>query len=221
MKFVYGNRIYLKTEYENEYKKCSTADDSLKSKREKAYERAAQTREFEIKLYWERARYFWAFITTIYVAYYNVLISVYDKDHGSFSLLVLSGLGLFFTVAWILVSKGSRHWQENWERHINLLEDDVTGPLSKLYKANSFSVSKANLIAGYVVAACTAGLFAYEGVEFCRKSFAKEISFAFYFGILTVATIGIIAFVFNVRGNPRTKEEKIVFDKFLVEDEVK
>lgn len=211
MKFVYGNRIYLKTEYEGLF----PADGSPKSKREKAYERAAQTREFEIKLYWERARYFWAFITTIYVAYYNVLISVYDKTHGSFSLLVLSGLGLFFTVAWILVSKGSRHWQENWERHINLLEDDVTGPLFKLYKANSFSVSKANLIAGYVVAACAAGLFAYEGVEFCRKSFA------FYFGILTVAIVGIIAFVFNVRGNSRTKEEKIVFDKLLVEDEVK
>ncbi|PBC73455.1 hypothetical protein SAMN02745108_01136 [Fibrobacter intestinalis] len=183
---------------------------------EKAYERAAQTREFEIKLYWERAKYFWAFITTIYVAYYNVLISIYDKAHGKFPLLVLSGLGLFFAIAWILVAKGSKHWQENWEHHIALLEDKVTGPLFKIYKANSFSVSKVNLIAGYVVAFCAAGLFAYEGVEFCRKSFVKEISFAFYIGILVVAAIGIIAFIFNARGNVKTKEKEIVFDLFSV-----
>lgn len=213
MKVVCDDRICKKTEYEGLF-----YAGHPKRKIEKAYERAAQTREFEIKLYWERAKYFWAFITTIYVAYYNVLINVYDKTHGSFPLLVLSGLGLFFAVAWILVSKGSRHWQENWERHIALLEDEVTGPLFKLYKANSFSVSKTNLAAGYVVAACAAGLFAYEGGEFCRMSFAREISFVFYFGILMVATIGIIAFVFNVRGNSRSKEEKIVFDKFLVKD---
>lgn len=137
---------------ENSRKPCEE-----KTKWEKAYERACRNREFEIELYWKRTAYFWAFITTIYVAYYHVLVNLYDKEFWHFPLLVLSGLGLFFSVAWILTSKGSRHWQENWENHVFMLEDAVTGPLFNIFKKNSFSVSKVNLMAGYVVATCAGG----------------------------------------------------------------
>lgn len=88
-------------EYEEAFGSKPSSDTSLisiesKSRWEKAYERACDTRKFEIELYWKRATYFWAFITTIYVAYYHVLVYVYDKEYDHFPLLILSGLGLFF-----------------------------------------------------------------------------------------------------------------------------
>lgn len=43
----------------------------------KAYDTVVRTREFEITLYWDRTKYFWAFITTIYIAYYHVLTKIY------------------------------------------------------------------------------------------------------------------------------------------------
>ena len=86
------------------------------------------------------------------MAYYKVFVDIYEKEHGLLPLLVLACLGFIFSVAWILVNKGSKHWQENWENHIDLLEDSVTGPLHKIYKHNvSYSGSKVNLHLSYVV----------------------------------------------------------------------
>ncbi|MBQ4331978.1 MAG: hypothetical protein IJC31_09090 [Spirochaetaceae bacterium] len=81
---------------------------------EKAYEVAADIRKFEIELFWKRATFFWAFITAIYVAYFQVLTQIHQNEHGYISLVVLAALGLFFCVSWVLSSKGSKHWQENW-----------------------------------------------------------------------------------------------------------
>jgi hypothetical protein len=41
-------------------------------------------------------------------------------------------LGFVFSVAWFCVNRGSKQWQENWENHVDSLEDDVTGPLYKV-----------------------------------------------------------------------------------------
>lgn len=174
-----------------------------KTKWEKAYERACKNREFEIELYWKRTTYFWAFITTIYVAYYNVLTNVYDKEYWHFPLLVLSGLGLFFAVTWVLTSKGSRHWQENWENHVFMLEDAVSGPLFKIFKKNSFSVSKVNLMSGYVVATCADGLFVFQVVKFCRHFACMNgvNPFVLYIAICVLAALGIVSFVWMARGN--------------------
>jgi hypothetical protein len=61
-----------------------------------------------------------------------------------------------FSVGWYLVNRGSKAWQKNWEAHVDLLEDEVIGPLYKTtinrYKyelmdpvdAFPFSVSKIN-----------------------------------------------------------------------------
>lgn len=188
-----------------------------KTKWEKAYERACKNREFEIELYWKRTTYFWAFITTIYVAYYNVLTNVYDKEYWHFPLLVLSGLGLFFAVAWILTSKGSRHWQENWEHHVYLLEDKVTGPLLKIFAPNSFSVSKVNLMAGYVVATCAGGLFVFQVVKFC-KHFACMNGvnpFVLYIAICGLAALGTVAFVLRAKGCVK-KDDRIRFGKIEI-----
>ncbi|MBQ6566240.1 MAG: hypothetical protein IJL80_04215 [Treponema sp.] len=107
------------------------------SKHLSAYTVASDIRKFEIDKYWQRTLYFWGFITAIYMAYFNALKEFYcnectgERFHGSLPLVILSALGLFFCVSWLLASKGSKHWQENWENHLDLLEDDITGPFTR------------------------------------------------------------------------------------------
>ncbi|OHC54509.1 MAG: hypothetical protein A3D16_10065 [Rhodobacterales bacterium RIFCSPHIGHO2_02_FULL_62_130] len=40
---------------------------------------------------------------------------------------------------------GAKFWQDNWERHIDLLEDFVTGPIYKTYLAQSGQLEGRNL----------------------------------------------------------------------------
>ena len=98
------------SEYMADFRESSKPDSvSTESKIAKAYERAAKTREFEIGLYWKRAGYFWAFIASIYTAFFSVQKEFYYNKHAGFThgalpLLVLSALGFFFCLAWLLSS---------------------------------------------------------------------------------------------------------------------
>ncbi len=199
-KFEEGRENFSLRDYRQEFDETAT---SKKSKRYRAYNQAAHTREFEINLYWKRATYFWAFITTVYVAYYHVLVYIYCRQHGHLPTLVLSGLGLLFAVCWILVAKGSRHWQENWENHVCLLEDPVTGPLFKINDPKSISVSKVNLCVGYAVAVCAGGLFVFESACFCRCVFGEGSAYALalFAAICVLAPLGIVTLIFTVKGN--------------------
>jgi len=77
---------------------------------------------------------------------------------------------MVFSFGWLCVNKGSKQWQENWENHVNMLEDEVIGPLYKitlkrapwknvrehfenLVGPSPFSVSKVNLIISFYVTA--------------------------------------------------------------------
>ena len=68
-------------------------------------------------------------------------------------------------MTWYFVNRGSKYWQQNWEHHVDLLEDDVYGPIYKvvvenddtrfwnLWGAFPFSVSKLNqTVSLYLVA---------------------------------------------------------------------
>lgn len=200
------------TKQDENTKNIGNTNNTEESKIEKAYREASEVRRFEIQLYWERTKYFWAFITTIYVAYYNVFLNIYKQTNGKLPLLVLAALGFIFSVAWVLSNKGSKHWQENWENHIDLLEDKVTGPLHKIHKANaSYSVSKINQYLSYIVSVCSLGLLIFEIVEFCKNlTFIPKILF---YGILVLfAVVGVITFVFSTKGNSDNKGN-ISFDR--------
>ncbi len=121
---------------------------------DKALKEALDNRKFEIELYWKRAAYFWTFIAAAFAGYF-----VLQKDAGTPSLIyVVTCLGFFFSLAWYFVNRGSKFWQQNWEMHVDLLEDEITGPLYKtvlrprdyrfldLTDAYPFSVSKINQI---------------------------------------------------------------------------
>jgi hypothetical protein len=99
-----------------------------------ALERAWNTRNFEIELYWKRAAYFWTMLGALFAAYgFAEKRSDVDQD----LTLILSCVGFVVSLAWYLVNRGSAAWQKNWEAHIDALEDAVTGPLYKVVRAPS------------------------------------------------------------------------------------
>ena len=190
------------------------------SKSSKAYEIAEDVRKFEIDKYWQRTLYFWGFITAIYVAYFSVLKEFYTtcgiSKHGAIPLVILSALGLFFCVSWFLASKGSKHWQENWENHIDMLEDEITGPLFKIYltdSSDSFSVSKINIMAGRVLSLCAFGLFMFEIVNFVEHTL--NLSGMLVVGISTLflicTAVSLFVYANSVKGNTK-KADSIDFD---------
>ena len=129
----------------------STAQD--KRKRELALDRAWLNRDFEIDKYWSRATYFWAFIAATFAGYIAIMTS--EKMKATFQnelAFIVICMGLVFSVSWWLVNIGSKKWQENWEKHIDMLEDEVTGPLYKtVWNKTAFSVSQINIaVSGFV-----------------------------------------------------------------------
>jgi len=114
---------------QQEYDEKFTTD---KERLNKAFTQASDIRKFEIELYWKRATYFWALIAVSFAGYFAILAA--DKIENKFFLsLIVACIGLVFTFAWYLANKGSKYWQENWEAHLDLLEDKVTGPLYKTH----------------------------------------------------------------------------------------
>jgi hypothetical protein len=128
-----------------------------KDKLEAAWKKAWECRDYEIDKFWIRAAYFWAFIALIGTGYIVVAIGKIPGGGMGFPLdFLLIALGLVFAVAWLLVIKGSKCHQENWEEHIYKMEDAITGPLYKtLYKDKRwyFSVTRINEILAWVVIA--------------------------------------------------------------------
>jgi hypothetical protein len=96
----------------------------------KALDRAYQQRTFEIEHYWKRATYFWGFQLAIFAAF-GLLWREQSKDQWTLVTIALSVLGILTAVANSL-SGGSKFWQENWERHIDMLEDEIEGRLYKI-----------------------------------------------------------------------------------------
>jgi hypothetical protein len=107
-------------------------------KEPEALHHALDIRKFEIELYWKRATYFWTFIGATLAGFFAVQASsAVNKADLS---VVLSCLGIVFSFAWFCVNRGSKYWQENWEKHVDVLEDSVTGPLYKVVLSRSGTV---------------------------------------------------------------------------------
>lgn len=115
---------------EDEYKRDFGLNPENKDKVAKALEHALDIRKFEIDLYWKRAAYFWTLIAAAFAGFFAILGSkeLHDKEYLAY---IVGCIGLLFTWAWFLVNRGSKYWQENWENHVDMLEDAITGPLYK------------------------------------------------------------------------------------------
>lgn len=96
----------------------------------KALDRALDIRKFEIELYWKRATYFWTFIAATLAGFVAIQASS-SANKADLSVLICN-LGIVFSFGWLCVNRGSKYWQENWENHVDMLEDHIQGPLYKV-----------------------------------------------------------------------------------------
>lgn len=120
------------------------------SKLKDAYATAHRIREFEIELYWKRTAYMWAiqaaligiamFLrtsgdTTISVSGASILISTSPSTSILMGVLLISSLALTGAVLWSLLIDGAKAWQNNWERHVDILGHELGENLYRVYPA--------------------------------------------------------------------------------------
>ena len=113
--------------YDEQYSKDFLSDKKLNKE---ALERALDIRKFEIDLYWKRATYFWTFIAATLAGF--VVVQASAASNKEAMSVLLACLGIVFSVGWVCVNRGSKFWQENWESHVDMLEDEIGPPLYKV-----------------------------------------------------------------------------------------
>ena len=147
------------------------AKDNERDKLREAYDKAHDIRKFEIEMYWRRSAYLWtlqaaalaglALISAEFkFASWNCMEAGIDGCISARIRLVLIiaiwCFGLFSAYVWLLLLRGAKFWQNNWERHVDCLEDFFSGALYKTYPVITrdppYSVSKLNeLMAGFML----------------------------------------------------------------------
>lgn len=160
-----------------------------------AYSKAWENRNFEIDKFWSRAAYFWGFIVFIFGGYATLITVEPENVTSEFINLELYALllGFLFSVSWYLVIRGSKCWQENWENHIDFLEDYVSGPIYKtlfIRKKRFYSVSKLNETMALIVVFVGGGLLAQFSMDHYVFSLGKDFQI--------VPTISFLLTVFFV-----------------------
>lgn len=114
---------------EEKYKELFLKDPSI---RKSAHSIALDVRKFEIELYWKRATYFWTFIAAALAGFGAIQASNAQMSVVNDLSVFLSCLGIVFSIGWFCVNRGSKYWQENWENHLDMLEDKECGPIYKV-----------------------------------------------------------------------------------------
>lgn len=99
---------------------------------------AHDIRKFEIDLYWKRSAYFQTVLGIILGALALTLKtteSAGTKASWLISVSILQAtilcIGSTLAFAWYAATRGGKYWQRNWETHVDVLEDQITGPLYK------------------------------------------------------------------------------------------
>lgn len=193
----------VKLEKENYY-----VPEENKVKVKAAYDKAWETRNFEIDKFWTRAAYFWGFIVLIFGGYISVRTSSKNMVEPHLDLFLLC-LGLLFSLAWWLVIRGSKCWQENWERHIDMLENFITGPIYKtIYYGNKafFSVSKLNEIMAIAVLLVWIALF-FQNLHAQYSFEGENIDWIATLAVFGTAVLAFMMLLGYCRGHYYTARE--------------
>lgn len=182
-------------------------EKAFDGKEAEALKQALDIRKFEIELYWKRATYFWTFIGATMAGFLAIQAS--SAQNKQDLAVILSCLGMVFSFAWVCVNRGSKFWQENWEKHVDVLEDKVIGPLYKIVMSrnsmnktgekivhlftgpSSLSVSKINQIISLYVFTLWVCLFGYSLPEF---GLDRKVSW-FYVALITLSVASCVLFL--------------------------
>ena len=198
---------------ENYRKEFLGADNVFADKRKRAYELALEIRQFEIELYWKRATYFWTLLAATFVGYFALASSDKSVVHPGLLFLV-SCIGLVLSTSWYLVNRGSKYWQENWERHVDSLEDEFAGPLYKTTISNEqyfwwkfwggypFSVSKVNQLTSLFIAVVWLALAIFSFPSWHIPACLTEVK-PYCLALLTVSFLVLLIYA----GQSRSQDE--------------
>jgi hypothetical protein len=155
-----------------------------------ALNRAHELRKFEIENYWKRATYFWSFQAIAFV-----VLGFFLKD-GEFpqSMQILqlpASIGAISGYVGYLSAKGSKFWQENWESHVDMLEEKIEGRLTQTIWSDgkkSHSVSGLNQSFMGIITLSWIGVMAFAsgGIPDCITEQSPWWLFAFLIGILVL-----------------------------------
>ena len=125
---------------ETYFKYLGTSGEEGKDLRERALERAHMMRTLEIELYWKRSTYFWGFQLAAFAGFGTGLeafsaavksLSWTSLPMISFQLLIAL-FGLISAYISLLGAKASKQWQLNWERHVDMLQEEFEGKIYRL-----------------------------------------------------------------------------------------
>ena len=205
MNYEEMRKKYFETMGFTEEEKNDTSEDSKLSK---ALEVALDIRKFEIELYWKRATYFWVFIALAFTGYALIYLNknefLNDLDFMTIRTLV-SGYGMIFSFSWYIVNRGSKFWHNNWERHVDFLENDLIGNLYKtviskdnLSKYNpfseyAFSVSKVNLLLSFSIFFLWIFVFLRDVIDFY-----KVLDVSIYTVCFVIIILSVLVFIIKI-----------------------
>ncbi len=85
-------------------------------------EHASKLRQFEIGLFWQRSLFFWGFLAAAFVAYAEL-----HNDKSNDLRVAVACFGFVCSVAWTLQNRGSKYWQDAWEKKVEAVEMEVLG----------------------------------------------------------------------------------------------
>lgn len=90
----------------------------------RVFDIAADTRKFEIGLFWQRSIFFWGFIAAAFVAYAEI---AKESPRDNDLLSAIAAFGVVCSAAWALANRGSKYWQGAWEAKLEAYEKIVLG----------------------------------------------------------------------------------------------
>jgi hypothetical protein len=217
IKYIWSNKESGLSELtEEEYSESLVNIDPKVAKR--AFNKAWETRNFEIEMYWKRATYFWAFIASTFVGYFALISSDFyktDDKYDHVDVYIIICFGFVLSYAWLLTNIGSKSWQRHWEVHVDLLEDQFTGPLYKtVHPVETFSVSKINEIISFVFTA----IWFLLGLKFLAEQNLLNLNFSFNnvnWFVVASTLLAILAVISMTKGHGRGRfsERGIVMHK--------
>jgi hypothetical protein len=92
-------------------------------RRDKLFDVALATRNFEIELLWKRSLFFWGFIAAAFIAY-----AAFNKDRDDkVTAMAIANFGAICSLCWTLANRGSKYWQQAWERRLFETEFEALG----------------------------------------------------------------------------------------------
>jgi hypothetical protein len=221
MRYKEGEEITSKEDYLKCYSEDAKRNNpKISNKQKLALKVALNIRKFETNLHWKRSIYFWGFLSVAFAAYFSVLNTnetIKFPIQKEYILLVISIFGVFLAFCWFCINKASAYWIRNWERQVELLEDEIMGPLYKRNVSNTgnqcyvtrpskYSTSKINQLVSAAIIVLWLFLLIITGYQILQKiniSFENIIVF-----IMILVFIILFFILFRRCHHERDKSKK-------------